>query len=174
MLFQRNANRASAAIYVQEDLEPEPRGTVPTTCEVKSRQRPALRNQTSIVSVSESVTEMLQSLVELQQKAALQSNALHNLKSRALASASPSKSLLEEIETHHIDMERTLAILIAFGCKGSSVAMRAKEELKFKLGSDIEDIKHLRGVLINGSTSGLPISRCKVIDVHKMGEVLDC
>ena len=117
---------------------------------------------------------MLQSLVELQQKAALQSNALHNLKSRALASASPSKSLLEEIETHHIDMERTLAVLIAFGCKGSSMAMRAKEELKFKLGSDIEDIKHLRGVLINGSTSGLPISRCKVIDVHKMGEVLDC
>src|SRR5712692_6198383 len=80
--------------------------------------------------------EMLQSLVELQQKAELQSNALHNLKSRALASASPSKSLLEEIETHHIDMERTLAVLIAFGCKGSSMAMRAKEELKFKLGSD--------------------------------------
>jgi hypothetical protein len=183
MLFQRNANGVSVAIHVQ-DLEPEPRGTVPespshidvsgATCEVGRRQRPAPRNQTSIASIPESVTEMLQSLVELQQKAALQSSAFHNLKSRALASSSPSKSLLEEIETHHIEMERTLAILIAFGCKGSSVAIRAKEELRLKVRSNIEDIKDLGDVLINASTSDLPVRTRKVISVDKLGEVLDC
>ena len=178
MLSQRNTNSVSEAIHVQEVLEPEPRGTVPespshidvsgATCEVKSRQRPASCNQTSIVSIPEPVTKILQSLVELKQTTALQSSALHNLKSRALASSpSPSKSLLKEIEMHYIGMENTLAVLIALGCKGSPVAMQEKEELKLKLRSNIEDIKH---VLTNASTSGLPR---KVISVEKPGEVLD-
>ena len=169
------------AIHVQEDLEPEPRNTVPkspshinasgATCEV---ERPAPRNQTGITSIPESVTEMLQSLVELQQKAALQSSALYNLKSRALASlSSPRKPLLEEIETHHIGMETTLAILIALGCKGSSVAMRAKEELKNRLRTNIKDVKHLRDVLTNAGTSGMPVITHKVISIDKSGEILD-
>src|ERR1700761_1824793 len=96
MSFQRQENGASVATHIQEDLEPEPRSTVPkspshingsgATCEVV--ESPAPRNQTGIASIPESVTEMLQSLVELQQKAALQSSALYNLKSRALASSS--------------------------------------------------------------------------------------
>src|SRR6266849_4502699 len=111
MSFQRKENRASVATHVQEDLEPEPRSTKSplhinasgATCEVV--ESPALRNQTGIASIPESVTEMLQSLVELQQKAVVQSSALYNLKSRALASSSsPRKPLLEEIETHHIGM----------------------------------------------------------------------
>jgi len=77
--------------------------------------------------------------------------------------------LLEEIDTHHIEMETTLAILIALGCKGSSVAMQKKEELKTGLRTNIEDIKHLRDVLTNASTS-----THKVITIDKPGEVLDC
>ena len=185
MLFQRNANsRVLAAIHAVEDPESEPRATVPESpahihvsgaaCEVESRQRPAPRNQTGIASIPESVMKMLQSLVELQQKAALQSSAWCNLKSRALASSSsPSKSLLEEIETHHIGMETTLAILIAFGCKGSSVAMKKKEELKTGLGTTVEDIKHMKDVLTNACVSGLPVITHKVISIDKPGEVLD-
>jgi hypothetical protein len=116
---------------------------------------------------------MLQSLVKLQQKAAFQSNTLHNLKSRALASSStPSKLLIDEIETHHIEMEATLATLIALGCNDSSVAIRAKQELKLTLRSDIEDIKQLRNVLTNAGTSGLPVTTRKVISIEKPGEVL--
>lgn len=162
MLFQRNTNGVSVALQLQEDLEPEPR-TEPKT------PMPTPQNQTSITLIPESVTEMLQSLVELQQKAALQSSALHNLKRRALTSSPPNKALLEEIETHHIGMEVTLATLIAFGCGGSSVASRGKEELKTKLRIDIEEIKHLRDVLTNASTSGLPVTR-KVISIDKPGE----
>ena len=157
MLFQRNTIDVPGAI-----------------CEVETRQRPAPRNQTGIALIPESVTKVLQSLVELQKKAALQSSALYNLKSRALASSSsPSKSLLEEIETHHIGMETTLAVLIALGCKGSSVAMRAKEELQIKLQTNIEDIKCLMDALTNASTSGLPVTAHKVISIDNLGEFFD-
>jgi hypothetical protein len=121
-----------------------------------------------IASILEPVTEKLQALIKLQQKTALQSSVLHDLKSWAFVSSSSSKSLLEEIKTHHIGMETTLTVLIAFGCRGSSVAVQAKEELKVKLQSNIEDINHLRDVLTNASTSSLPIMH-KVISIDKSG-----
>jgi hypothetical protein len=77
--------------------------------------------------------------------------------------------LLEEIKTHYIGMEKTLAVLIALGCKGSPVATQEKEELKLKLRSNIEDIKHVL-TNANASTSGLPR---KVISIEKPGKVLD-
>lgn len=132
---------------------------------------PAPRNQTSVTSIPESVTKLLQSLVELQQKVALQSSAWHNVKSRALASSSLSRPLLEEIETHHIGMETTLAILIAFRCGGSSVAARTRDELKSKLRSNIEDIKHLRDTLTNASISALSVTR-KVISIDRPGKAI--
>lgn len=154
-LSQRNANRAAVE-------------------EVESSKRAAPRNQTQIISIPQSVTEMLQSLVELQHEAELQSKALYNLKSRTLtSSSSASKSLLDETLTHFIKMETTLATLIALGCRGSSVAMRAKEELNFKLRSNIDEIKHLRDILTNASTSGLSVMTHKVISTNKPGEVLD-
>jgi hypothetical protein len=168
MLFQSNTNKVSVTIHVQEGPEPEPRGTIPES--VESRQRPAPRNQTRIALIPESVHETLQSLVKLREKVALHSSNLSDLNSRALA---PSKSLLEEIETHHIEMETTHALLIALGCRGSSVAQRAKDELKIKLRTYMEHIEHLRDVLTNSSTSGFPVVTPKVINIDKPGEVLD-
>jgi len=46
------------------------------------------------------------------------------------------------------------------------------KELKLKLRSNIEDIKHLRDVLANVSTSGLPVMH-KVISIDQSGEVIN-
>jgi hypothetical protein len=72
-----------------------------------------------------------------------------------------------------VEIEAMLAALIALWCKGSSVAVRAKEDLKSTLRDNIKDIKLLEDALSNDSTPGATITTRKVIDVDKPSKVLE-
>ncbi|KAI9439151.1 hypothetical protein H4582DRAFT_2075806 [Lactarius indigo] len=152
----------------QDHPELELQGTIPrssppideATCKVGkegSRKEHIRHYQTS--------TSTLQSLVELEQRATIQRRAMQDLKSRVITSLS-TKSLLDEIKTHRIEMEATLATLTVLWCSDGSVATRVKEDLELQLQEGIEDMKRLKRVL--ASTPAGP-NKCKlVIDIEKL------
>ncbi|SRR6266404_7504380 len=125
------------------------------------------RFQTSILA-----TDTLQSLVELEQKIETQKRATQALKSQALVSPSPTRSLVHEIKTHWKAMEVSLATLTTLWCGDSLVATHVKECLEIELQEGIEDMDQLAHVLITGNTLAGP-NTCKVIEIEGPGEDLD-
>ena len=163
-MFQDNANN------IEDHPELELQRTIPSssppidepTCQVEkveSRKGHIRHHRTS--------TSTLKSLVELEQKVAIQIRAMEALKGRILASP-PTVSILDEIKTHRIEMEATLATLTVLWCSDGSVATRMKGDLELQLQEGIEDTKRLKRVLT--STLAGP-NQCKlVIDIEKPGE----
>jgi hypothetical protein len=119
------------------------------------------------------VTDVLQTLARLEQRAESQTSALQDLK-RVAPVLSVGKPLLKEIKAHRLEMEATLAALTALWCKDSSVAMRLKQELRSKLQEGIECSRHMGGELTGAGASDALITKRGVIDVDKPGKALNC
>jgi hypothetical protein len=181
ILFQPDISIPAYTNIQAQHLELEPQGSISKpfsqidtsgiACEVEPRKRQAWHSPSIHIlnPTSDSVTKILQSLVELEQRAASQTRAFQDLKSQALAS--PSKSLLKEIKTCCLEMQASLAALTALWCEDSSVAVRVKQDLRSKLQENIEDIRHLEGVLTNACTPAAPTTTRKVNGADKPGKV---
>ncbi|KAH9016472.1 hypothetical protein EDB84DRAFT_1443105 [Lactarius hengduanensis] len=149
---------------VQDHPELELQGTIPrpsppidgATCkveQVESREGHIRHYRTS--------TSTLQSLVELEQRVTTQRRAIQALKNRVPASP-PTRSLLDEIKTHRIEMEATLATLTVLWCSDGSVATRVKGDLELQLQEGIEDTKRLKRVL---TSTPVGPNKCKLTKI---------
>ncbi|KAH9174104.1 hypothetical protein EDB89DRAFT_1904819 [Lactarius sanguifluus] len=124
---------------IQDHPEPELQGAVP----ISSTQINALggtkvdsceghtRHQTNVST--------LQSLVELEQRVEAQTSAMKALRYRT-AALPPTRSLVDEIKTHRMEMETTLANLTVLWCSDGSTAMCMKENLMLQLREVIEEL----------------------------------
>jgi len=161
--FQHNANKA-------QDLQntiPKPSTPIDAavTHRVASPEEHTWRNQVR----GSSAAKTLGSLVELEQRAATRINAIQDLKTRVSA-LPPTRSSIDKIKTHRIEMERILATLTVLWCYHNPVAMHAKEKLELQLQKGIEDLKQLMRVL-----TSIPAGpkTCRLIEVEKPSEDLD-
>jgi hypothetical protein len=92
------------------------------------------------------------------------------LKGQALVSP-PTKALLDEIRTHRIGMEATLAAVTILQCDDGSMAISVKENLKMGLSRAIEEMNR---ILTTTSQPIGAITTLRVISVEKLSEDLDC
>jgi hypothetical protein len=165
--LQHNANRVQDLPHLQDT---NPKSSTPidglaATHKVVSREELTLRNQASISSAAKT----LGSLVELEQRAATRINAIQDLKNR-ISALPPTRSLIDEINTHRADIEKMLAILTVLWCHHNSVAMHTKEDLELQLQKGIKDLKQLKSMLTSNPAGP---STCRVIEIEKPSEDLD-
>jgi hypothetical protein len=74
-------------------------------------------------------------------------------KKRALGSQ-PTRALLNEIDTHRVGLETTLAAVIVIWCQDGSIAISARDHLDTALRKSIKEINDLKEVL-NITTKGV-------------------
>ena len=127
-------------------------------------------HQTSASGLKPTDLKTLQSLVQLEQTAMSQTEAMRAFKARALGS-SPTRALLDEIKVHLMGLEATLAAVTILWCQDSSRAMSVKEGLRKDLQKSIEEINNVKQVL---TTTAGAVTMCRTISAGKPSEYLSC
>lgn len=95
-----------------------------------------------------------------------QSKAWQALKNRALESP-PTRVLFDEIRTHKMGLEATLAAVTILWCQDGSVAMRLKENLKTDLRKSIDESNNV----LTTTTAG-PVTASGIISAQLPSEDL--
>ena len=175
-LFQRNTNRNHMDICGQNHLK------LPNTTSGSSTQIDELEtmcnihkghawpHQTSSSGLKSTDPKTLQSLVQLEQTAMSQTEAMQAFKGQALGS-SLTRALLDEIKAHRMGLEAMLAVVTVLWCQDGSRAMSMKEGLRRDLQKSIKEINNVKQVL---TTTARAVTTCRTISAEKPSEYLSC